>query len=469
MKKFLILFTVALAGCTWKPYGPPPEVSLPEDYLEDRFPDPPGQEVDLAMWWKQFKDPLLNALIETACTDNFEIRIAMEKVMEVRELYRVEFSRYWPQIDYDMFVQRTRRSANLFAEEFLGPLYQTLYTLNFIATWELDLFGKTYQRAQAAIGEFEASRENLHFTKLTVISEIAQTYTEIRYYQELVEVTLEEIEVITGIVNLIEDRYDAGLISEDDLNDAKELLENTTSTLFPLESILQQAILRMGVLTGKTPESLIEILSIPSSVPIAEGKIPVGLPSDLMRRRPDIRRAERELEAAGARVQVAKADLFPQFSLIGSYGLQSVFPNKWFDASSRAWSIIPGFSWPIFTAGRIQANIRAETHRQQQASLTYEQTILRALDEVERSLTAYFEESQRGDHLEKVVATTSDTRALTMDRYRAGLQSFTPVLDLERRVLSAKKEAIASRQEMLLNLIAVYKSLGGGWECSDTQ
>ena len=211
MKNGWLIILIALGSCTWKSYGPPPEVGLPEQYTEDRFPQPPGEEVDLTKWWKQFDDPLLDGLIETACKGNFDIQIAMEHVLEVRDLYKIELSRFWPQIDYNMFVQRTRRSDTLFAEAFLGPLYQTLYSLDVAFNWEIDLFGKNYQKSQAALGQFEASREELHYTQLTVISEIAKTYLEVRYYQELIRTTKEEIEVLAELAELIDSLYEGGL------------------------------------------------------------------------------------------------------------------------------------------------------------------------------------------------------------------------------------------------------------------
>lgn len=468
MKKTAFLLLLTLGSCTWKSHSPPPEVALPENYTEDRFPQPPGEEVDLAKWWKQFDDPLLDGLIQSACEGNFDIQIAMEKVLEVRELYKVELSRFWPQIDYNMFVQRTRRSDSLFAEAFLGPIYQTLYSLDVSFNWEIDLFGKNYQRSQAALGQFQATREELHYTQLSVIAEIAKTYLEVRYYQELIRTTQDEIRTLSQLTSLVDSRYGGGLINEGDLNDAKELLENTKATLPPLESILRGAILRIGILTGKTPESLLSVLSLHGKMPTAHGKIPVGLPSDLLRRRPDIQRAERELEAAGARLQVAKAELFPQFSLYGNYGYQSVFSNKWLSAPSRTWDIAPGVQIPLFTGGRLSSNIRAETHRQEQASLSYEKTVVTALEEVERNLTDYFEESKRGASLGAALERASDTRNLAISRFEAGVQSLDGVLELERRVLEAKKNLLESREAMLLNLIGVYKALGGGWECSYT-
>ncbi len=303
----------------------------------------------------------------------------------------------------------------------------------------------------------------------TLLSEIALNYIEARTAQARLDIAHRNIEAQAGTVRLTRERFNAGLTSELDAIRSEALLTWTQSQIPMLETQRDRSIHRLGVLLGREPGVVKEELLSQASLPTAPDTVPVGLPSDLLRRRPDIRRAERALAASTARVGQATADLFPKFALTGRLAGQSGTFGELLNSGSRVWSIGPGISWPIFQGGAIRANIEVQNARQEQAAIAYEQAILRALEDVENGLVAFAKEQVRRQSLEAVVVANERAVRLANERYIQGLETFLNVLQAQQVLYDSEDQLVQSQSFVLTDLVALYKALGGGWETIDPE
>lgn len=457
-----------------------PEVCLPEKFeqMEQEV-----ESMDLTTWWTQFEDPLLDTLIEDALTCNFDLRIALHRIEEVRAFYKIERSNLYPQIQGNMVAIRFRRSETLTVDPItaagtptevipadigVGPLIQEFFQLGFDASWELDFWGKNRRKAQAGYAEFEASQEEALFTQITLISDVAQSYIDIRSLQQQIRAIRAQVERQDEIVALADSRYRAGLTSEVDVVRARAQFNAAKASLPPFEEGLQQTIHGLAILLGCPPEKFGEQFGEIGPIPHAFGRIPENLPSQLLCRRPDIRRAERELAAATARIGIAKAELLPNFSLVGNFGTQTGIAKNLFVWPSRFWTIGPSMTWNLFTGGKLLAQIEVTNERQKQAILQYEKTVTTSLQEVEDRLVAYFKEQDRLESLEERFSANSLRRDLALEQYVAGLTSLDNVLDAERDLFLAQEAMLASQGTLMINLVGLYKALGGGWQCLES-
>lgn len=457
-----IVFLLLLSGCAVGPNYQTPTVSLPERFEE---PHEHGEidPVELKEWWTTFNDPLLNVLIHEALSQNYDLRIAIEKINEVRALYQIEAADLYPKIDMTAEERRVRISQNLFDSTFLGPPYQNLYKVGFDASWEIDIFGKKRREKEAAYYEYEAKIDNARDVYITLLGEIASTYIEIRGYQHRISLSKRDTSILKELTSLAEARFEAGLDSEIKPQELRFELKEAESITPALQTNYRQAIHRLAVLLGKPPEHLVSDFNEQGAIPLSTDPIPVGLPSDLLRRRPDIRRAERNLAAATATIGSAIADLFPRFSLLGSFGYESNKTHNWFRAKSRSWSIGPNMEWPIIYFGRIRANIRAQNAKQQQALFDYEQTILTSLEDVENALVSYYKDDERTYRFKEQAESALREYELTRDKYLSGLVSFSDLLRADRKRVDADNNLVDSTQSLSTSLVALYKSLGGEW------
>jgi len=460
-----------------------PDHEVPEVCMPERFEEAPEetQEIDLTVWWKQFGDPEMESYIEDALCQNLDLGIALHKVEEVRGLYRIDRSQLMPQIVGNMLALRARRSENLGGDviegpeattdlvptDFSGPLIQNFFQVGFDASWEIDIWGKNRRRAEAAYRDFEASQENALAVQITLISDVARNYIDIRVLQKLIEAKKEQICRSEDLVCLTESRYCAGLTSELDVARAKAQLGTQAANLPPLEQSLKETIHALAILLGRPPEQFALCFENEGDIPEGSGVIPADLPSELLCRRPDIRQAERELAAATSRIGVAKAEFFPSFSLLGSFGVQSTEGDQLFLWPSRFWTIGPGMVWNLFTGGRLIAQVKVANERQKQAILTYEKVVYQAFQEVEDRLVGYFKEEERLARLGERVESHCLQRTLSSEQFLSGLISLDDVLDAERDLYLAIQAELESQGVLLTQLIGLYKALGGGWDCSD--
>ena len=338
-----------------------------------------------------------------------------------------------------------------------------MFELGFDASWEIDVFGGVRRDKEAALADVQASQEAERDVLVSVLAEVARTYAELRGAQRRLAILDDTLESERDTLGLVRARFQAGLASDLDVSRAEGLLEATSAQRPLLEASAKAAMHRLGVLLGEEPAALLAELQEPQPIPLVPPEVPVTLPSQLLSRRPDLRRAEREVAAATARVGVARADLFPRFSIRGSLGRLSEDVSDLDSGRSQFWSLLPGFRWPVFSGGRIRARIRVQTARQEQAALQYERAILTALEEVENALVAHVRERRRQDSLRSAVAAERRALELATKRYTGGLESFLSVLDAQRAVLVTEDQLARSDRDNVITLIAVYKAFGGGW------
>lgn len=459
--KTYLLLTCLLTGCM-RNYEAPP-VSMPVEYAEGKT-FMVQAEGDLRTWWEQFNDALLNSLIEEALNTNYDVRIAEAAVRESRAQYQVQSAPLWPQLNAVGAEERVRISQTLTFSPFLGPPQQNFYAFGFDASWELDFFGKNRSARESAYFDYEASIENLRDIQVTMVSEVALQYVNIRSFQQRLKILRQLEKVRADLVDLNQANFEAGLVDNIALEQSRSQLEQTRAQIPVLETSLKQSLFSLAILLGRQPENIEKEFETSREIPKAVGLIPMGLPSDLLYRRPDLRMAEKQLYAAMANVKLAKADLFPSISLTGLFGYESSFAKQLFKWPSRTWSIGPGMNWPLFSGGRVLGNIKAMKAVQQQALLSYQKAIITALQDVESSLVAYANEELRQNHLSKALQDDKTSLELNTDLYKAGLSDFSPVLRTDELVLADEDNVLQSQQALMTNLISLYKALGGGWE-----
>ena len=460
---FLVLLTLSMAGCMVGPNYQRPKPEMPDKWSEAIEPvevrGAPGQ-VDITRWWQLFNDDELTSLIERAAQFNKDLEIASARLREARAQRVVVASGAYPYVETTNSYTRSRNSEN--ASSTPG-LESDLFQVGFDASWEIDVFGGIRRSIEAADADVSVAVENRRDVLVSLLAEVARAYLDVRGNQYRLKIAQENIVTQQKTLELTVARFEAGLSSELNVAQARAQLANTETQVPLLESRIRQGIYEIGVLIGQRPEDVVDELVTQAPVPPIPPQVPVGLPSELLRRRPDIRKCEKELAASTARIGVATAALFPSFSLTGTWGTASVDASSVFNWGSRTWSIGPTISWPIFDAGKIRAAIKVQNARQQQALALYEKTVLQALSDVESALIAYIKEQERNRSL--VVAVNANQRAFDIgeELYSKGLVDFLNVLDSQRSLYTSQDALAQSTSTISTNMVALFKSLGGGW------
>lgn len=464
-----VIASLAFAsGCAVGPDYRPPQVNVSAQWASPLAGGETNGPAALAAWWKNFCDTNLDASITLAVHSNLDLRIAEARVREARAERDVVAGGLWPSVVGSASYSRNRWGQNSFPPVTGVPLDYNLYSAGFDAAWELDLFGGTRRAVEAANAEIGAAEYSRRDVLVSLLAEVARNYIEARGYQQRLALTRQNIRVQKEILSLTRNRYQNGLSSDLDVQQATALLTTTEAQVPSLETGFQQSVHHLAVLLGQPPGALLNEMSVEKPIPVTLPEVPVGLPSDSLRRRPDVRRAERELAAATARIGVATADLFPKFSLTGTVGLESESPGNWFDYASRYWSAGPTLQWDLFEAGRIRANVRVQNARQEQALDFYQKTVLVALEDAENALTAYAKEHVRRESLSRSVQADQQALALSNQLYKSGLADFLRVLDSERSLYATQDALVQSEQTISLDLVQLYKALGGGWQSGTT-
>ena len=472
---FLTSLTIWAGGCAVGPNYQKPTVSAPSHWGEPLNGGETGGPTAVADWWKNFRDHELDSLISRAAQSNLDLKIAQSRVREARAEYGIAVGKLLPTVDASGSYARQRESQS---QPLVGPgdhlpsgipFENNFYQSGFDASWEIDVFGGKRRAMESAKAQVAAAEFGQRDVLVTLLGEVARNYVEARGYQRRLEIARDNIRAQEHSLAIVQNRFTNGLTSDLDVQQASTVLATTRASVPTLETAIQASIHRLGVLLGQTPESLETELAAVAPIPAAPPVVPVGLPSELLLRRPDVAQAERQLAAATANIGVAKADLFPKFYLTGVAGYESVSASDWFDGGSRFWSVGPTVQWNIFDAGRIRANIKIQNARQEQALATYEQTALNAFEDVENSLVAYAKEQVRRRSLEDAVTSSKESLRLANQLYANGLSNFINVLDAERSLYQAQDALVQSDRTVSTDVIALYKSLGGGWETPDQQ
>ena len=459
----LALLFVALAGCAVGPNYHEPKTAMPANWTEAQQGGITNGPLTVVQWWTLFNDPILNALATSAVQSNLDLRVAAARVREARALRGLAMADFFPTGNAHASYTKTRLSKN--AQVFNVPQLTTeLFDAGFDATWELDIFGGKRRAFEAASADAEAAEAARRDVLISLLAEVARNYIEVRGLQHRLIIARDNIRAQQDAVSITRDRFGAGLTSELDVTLARTLLATTQAQMPTLETALQQSIHRLGVLLGQPPGALQAELSTAAPVPATPPEVPVGLPSELLRRRPDVRRAERSLAAVTARLGQATAEFFPKFTLVGTAGLSSLHASDWFTAGSRFWTAGPGVTWRILDVGQISSGVRAADARQQQVLAQYEQTVLTSLEDVENALVAYAKEQDRRRSLAEGVEASRRAVELANQLYIQGLTDFLKVLTAEQALYATQDQLVQSEQTVSQNLVALYKALGGGWE-----
>jgi multidrug efflux system outer membrane protein len=458
---------VGLAGCAVGPVYHRPQTAAPANWSEPMLGGATNSQPQIVQWWATFHDPELDSLIQRAAQSNYDVKIAEARVLQARALWNGALWNFAPSGDFVSSYTDARRSRNSLSFP-VTQLKTDMLDMHFDASWEIDIFGKVRRGLESARAQLQAVEEDRRDVLVSLLAEVARNYISVRGLQTRLDIAHKNIKTQQDALEIARARFKAGLASELDVTQAASLLATTQSQLPTLQTLLQQGIHRLGVLLGQAPGALMTELEAESPIPAVPPEVPVGLPSDLLRRRPDVRRAERDLASSTALIGVATADLFPRFFLTGIGGLQSLKLSDWLTAGSRFWSAGPSITWPIFDIGQIHANIRAANAVQQQSLANYQKSVLGALEDVENALVAYDKEQTRYQSLNEAAAANRRALQLSNELYKQGLVDFLNVLDAERSLYQAEDQLVQSQQTVSLNLVTLYKALGGGWE-SDNQ
>jgi len=462
MRKLALLSLAALLpACAVGPNYVRPEVKTEATFANARATQYSEQDA-VARFWTQFGDETLDKLVDDALIANHDLRIALAHVKEARAIHRETRLDLVPTVTTSGGYTKERLSAEQPAAVFGRG--QTQYDAGFDASWELDLFGRVRRGVEASRAEVASAEASLRDAQVIVTAEVSRTYFELRGLQTQLAVARRNVENQQETLHLTTARLDAGRGTELDTSRAQAQLSTTLATVGPLEAAATRAIYRLSVLTGREPTALTGLLAPARDLPPLPGVAAVGDPATLLRRRPDIRVAERDLAASTARIGIAVGDLFPKVTFTGTAGYVAGSASALGDSGTDSYVIAPGISWAALDIGRVRARIAGARARNEAALARYDQTVLRALEETEDALVTHARARERLEHVERAAKSSAEAAQLARLRFQSGLVDFLQVLDAERTQLEAEDRLAQGRTEAATSLIAVYKALGGGWE-----
>jgi NodT family efflux transporter outer membrane factor (OMF) lipoprotein len=461
------LYAAALSGCMVGPDYKPPQMALPADWIEASPASSAGLDVvDLARWWTVFEDRTLVSLEERAVRSNLDLLQAEARIRQARAARGVAAGGLGPTVDAGGSFQRSRspvRTSSGQDNETRGIVSNT-YDAGFDAAWELDIFGGIRRSIEAADADLRAAEESRRDVLVTLTAEVARNYIELRAFQQRIEIARQNLATQQHSARLTRLRFEGGFVSGLDVANAEAQVATTASQIPVLEAAARQSIYALAFLLGQEPAALMAELSPAADIPPAPPETPAGLPSDLLRRRPDIRRAEADIHAATARIGVATAELYPKFTITGSAGLRSNDFSSWLTWDQRFWSFGPSVSWRVFDTGRTRAAVAEQEALQEQTLIAYRQTVLTALQEVENALIASAKEQERRRALVDAVEANRRAVRLAKTLYTEGQTDFLNVLDAQRSLFSTEETLVLSTSAVSTDLVALYKAIGGGWD-----
>ncbi len=463
MKKSIIIIALSLgvASCAVGPDYQPQENNYSQNWASSPS-DRVTQEDIMVEWWKVFKDPLLESYIERAAFNNKDIQIALANLKSARALRGVENAALLPQVGSSSQASRSKSSDAV--SSFNSGEIRNLYDAGFDASWEADIFGGNRRAIEAADARLGGASADYNSVMLSTLAEVARNYYEARGLQKRIAITKNNSELLKKTFGVLDSRFEAGEASNFDVSRARGEYQLTRARVPNLEADLHASIFTLSVLLGEPPEALLEEMQSVKPLPTPPDLVPVGLRSDLLRRRPDIKSAERELAASVADIGVETAELYPKFFLTGTAGSQARLFGDVFSAAGGVWSLSSLVQWSIFEGGAIRARIQAEEAESQGALANYEKTILEALADAETALTRYGRELETRKLLNEGVQSRRQSVAFAKELFDAGEQDYLAVLDVERELTASEDDLVVSETNSITKLIALYAALGGGWE-----
>jgi NodT family efflux transporter outer membrane factor (OMF) lipoprotein len=478
-----------LAGCTVGPDYKAPEISVPnafvdavsaiKDAIASPSPPPPLKlavrpigTVDLTAWWKAFDDAELNALVERAVAGNFDLAIALSRLQEARTEEVVVMGLALPSGDISgaagggtgSDITRGRVPSILTSASDTAGLTQINQIVGFDAGWELDLFGKYRREIEAARYDTEAATAARSAVLVAVVSDVVRAYVDLRGLQTRLAILRQNIDTESHTFEVVRQRFDRGLTNELDVTLARRELASLQATEAPLRSQIAAAQYAIAVLLGRMPQELVGELAKPEAIPPLPASIAPGLPLNLLRRRPDIYEAERQLAAATARIGVATADLYPHLVLTGAVGAQGQGLGITPATSAFIWSAGPGAYWNVLDFGTLDALVQEADLRTQEQLAVYRKTVLNAVQEVDGAIADFAAQQDRLRDLNDALTASQRALDLAQQRYDRGLTDFLNVLDAERQQYELEDQYAAAEQSAADDFVALYRALGGGWE-----
>ncbi len=459
-----IIFT----GCMVGPDFHLPDAMVSKDWMEAGDQRVKSAPADFRTWWKAFNDPVLSRLIDRAYRENLNLRIAGVRVLEARAQLGIAIGELYPRTQQATGSLRYNRQSEhaLIAQP---PYHYTQSEIGVNAAWELDFWGRFRRMVESADANWQATRADYDNALITLTADVAGSYIAIRTIEKRIEIAQQNAKTQQENLNIVQVRLKYGTVSQLDVEQARTVLNDTLAVIPSLEAQLLQAKHALSVLLGMAPNDLSDVLKGPSGIPVSPPQVIVGIPSDLLRRRPDIRSAEYRAEAQSARIGVAKADLYPAFSLSGTFGFLStdVRTNRlsdMFQWASRNASTGASFQWSLFNYGQVTNNIRLQDALFQELLISYQNTVLSAQQEVEDNLAAFLKTQDQAALLAKSTDSAGRALDLAVMQYREGVKDFTTVLIAQQALLNEQDNLAVAMGGISRSLVGVYRALGGGWE-----
>ena len=502
----LLLSGLALAGCSVGPDFTGASSFAPLSWLDWHSKPPPkstepsqaAQEPIDPQWWNTFGDPELVKLEQQVAAENLDVRTATFRLAESRSQLDVTSADQFPQVNGNASYTREKASnkgvftafgssqgtaaasgsgqgssangsgsglgtGGLAASSAGFPPFD-IWQYGFDASWELDIWGRVRREIEAGRATVEASADARRAALLSALAEVARDYVQLRGTQETLRITNENLQSARQSLRLTQERAAGGLTTDLDVANQRSQVATNQSQIPQLEQQQQQTINALSLLLGKPPGALESELLAPKPIPMVPPVVPIGLPSELARRRPDIRQAEEQLHSATADIGVAVADFYPRVTLSGSLGIQATQLNGLSTWDARQYALGPSITLPIFEGGQLRATLELRKQQQQEAAINYQKTVLQAWHDVDNALVAYDSEQRRRDQLAEAVRASQQALGLARQRYAQGVADFLDVLTAERTLLAAQQQLADSTTTISTNLVALYKALGGGWE-----
>ena len=475
---FLGLFVglhVATVGCTssrdWVrngfKVGPqycPPAASVAPEYLVATDPRVQHQAPDDSRWWTVFNDPALDQLVQTAYQQNLPLREACSRILEARAQRAIAVGNIFPQ-QQQAFADYSRNavSGTVANREMIQDRFYGLWDGGFNLAWELDFWGRFRRAVESADALYCASVDDYDAVLVLLVANVAQTYTQIRTTQDQLTFTRANVALQQKTFNLVKAQRDNGVATDFDVAQAETSLAQTEALVPPLEISLRQSINQLCVLLGTPPEKLEEKFG-PGRIPVAPTEVAVGIPADLLRRRPDVKRAERQLAAQSAQIGIATAELYPQISIVGAIGLQSSRLAQLPNSESFAGAVGPSMRWNILNYGRIVNGIRVQDARYQELAASYLNTVLVANEEVENGLVAFLQSQEQVKSQTRAAKAAQKAVDLAIIQFQQGIINFNPVFVVEQSLVQQQNQLAQAQGNVALGLIGVYRALGGGWQ-----
>ncbi len=471
MNRHLIVLSMVgfISGCAVGPDYKKPVIAVPEQWHESTAVQKTAQP---DQWWETFKDPTLNRLVQDAVAANLDYKIALERIKDARAQRTVTFASALPEISAKSTASRRFNNSAGVAQSGgatsgggfgIGNQIINIFQFGFDAQWELDFFGGVRRGIEASDATVDSEVENSRDVLITLLGDVARNYIELRSRQQLAEITRKNLSAQREIQTLTEVRQQSGLAAMLEVAQAQAQADTTESQLPAYEAQIKQSIHALSVLLGREPGALAARLEQQASIPSVAADVIPDLPSQLLQRRPDIRRAERQMAAANAAIGIATAELYPKVNLAAFLGLQNMRITD-LTPVGKSWSTAATLTMPLLNWGKLNANIRSKKAQYEQTFLSYRAAVLAAFKEVEDNLVAYQKERERRKSLAQAVTANQLAVQLADERYEKGLTGFIDVLQTQQALYQSESSLADSDSKISSNLVALYKALGGGWK-----